>query len=280
MLVYSSVDALTGELDKKRPASIGFVPTMGALHKGHLGLVDQAKKENDIVVVSIFVNPAQFNNKNDLLRYPRDLENDLQLLNSRSCDIVFVPTEEEIYPPGYQEPDLDLGMLESVMEGKFRPGHFKGVVMVVKRLFEIVRPDKAYFGKKDFQQVAVVRRLNEAFELVPEIIACPTAREASGLAMSSRNELLTPEQRQDASILFRTLTSLKEKVKPGEDPALLSMWAIQNIEQNSSLKPEYVEIVKESSLEPVSRFNGTPVVACVAAWAGNVRLIDNLTIFP
>ncbi len=280
MLVFSSVDALKGLLEKKRPASLGFVPTMGALHEGHLKLVDTAKEQNDLVIVSIFVNPAQFNNKNDLLRYPRNLEKDLEMLKERGCDIVFAPTEEEIYPPEYKEPDLQLGVLEDVMEGQFRPGHFKGVVMVVKRLFEIISPDKAYFGQKDFQQVAVVRQLNAVYELVPEIIACPTVREDSGLAMSSRNELLSEDEKRQAAIIFKTLVALRSRAATQIDPQSLKEWAVKNIEENSTLKPEYVEIVKESTLEPLSKFNGSPAVACIAAWAGKVRLIDNLPIFP
>jgi pantoate--beta-alanine ligase len=280
MLVYSSEIALKAHLDKVSGSSIGFVPTMGALHEGHLQLVARAKQENDLVVVSIFVNPTQFNNKNDLQRYPRNLEKDLEMLRSY-CDVVFAPTEEEIYPPGYREPDVDLGMLETVMEGKFRPGHFKGVVMVVKRLFEIVRPDRAYFGLKDYQQVAVIRHMNAQLELVPEIIACPTAREGSGLAMSSRNELLSKEERKDAEILFRTLTEVREKAKKGESPEKLKEWASQHIENNSGLKPEYFEIVDERDLSAVKAFeDNKKAVACVAAWAGKVRLIDNLLIFP
>lgn len=280
MLVFSSESAIRAHLEKYSTRAIGFVPTMGALHEGHLRLVDQAKSGNDVVVVSIFVNPAQFNNKSDLANYPRNLERDMEMLKERGCDIVFAPTEEEIYPSDYREPDLDLEVLETVMEGKFRPGHFKGVVMVVKRLFEIVKPERAYFGMKDFQQVAVVRRLNAAYDLVPEIIACPTVREESGLAMSSRNQLLSNDERKEAAIIYRTLIEIREKAKAGVGPQALSSWAVENIEKNSTLKPEYVEIVDELTLEPLSSLAGRRAVACIAAWAGKVRLIDNLPIFP
>lgn len=281
MLVYTSEAEMRSFLLEKAPASIGFVPTMGALHEGHLTLIDRAVKENELVVVSIFVNPSQFNNSSDLEKYPRDLEKDVKLLANRKCDVVYAPSVQDVYPDGYTVTDLDLGELDRVMEGEFRPGHFKGVAMVVKRLFEIVKPTRAYFGLKDFQQVAVVRKLNEKFNLVPEIIGCETVREPSGLAMSSRNELLTPEQRTEAAILFKVLSDSKVRASQGIDPAEIRRSALSTISERSSLKPEYFEIVDEQTLEPLNSFNDNKnAVACVAAWAGSVRLIDNLRIFP
>lgn len=280
MLVFTSEAELKAYRDNHPDIKIGFVPTMGALHEGHLQLVDRAKKENDVVIVSVFVNPSQFNNKSDLLKYPRNIERDKELLKSRNCDIVFVPSEKEVYPEGYQVTDLDLGSLELVMEGKYRPGHFKGVVMVVKRLFEMVQPDKAYFGLKDFQQVAVIRALNEKFNLVRELVPCETIREESGLAMSSRNELLNKEQKEEAAVLFRTLKNAREMAKKGKTPAEIIEKSLKKI-RSTSLKPEYFEIVDERTLAPLDSFSDTkPAIACVAAWTGSVRLIDNLPIFP
>ena len=197
---------------KKNSLKIGFVPTMGALHEGHISLLEKAKKENDICVCSIFVNPIQFNNNEDLKKYPRNIESDILYLKSVGCDVLFLPSEEEMYP----EPDktiYDFNGLDKYMEGTFRPGHFNGVAVVVKKLFDIVEPNKAYFGEKDFQQLSIIKYLTKALELPVTIVPCTTMRENDGLAMSSRNKLLTPEERNIAPIIYQTLNSAKKNYK-------------------------------------------------------------------
>ena len=209
---------------------IGFVPTMGALHQGHISLVNQAVSENKTTVVSIFVNPTQFNDPKDLELYPRTLENDLKLLEPTGCAIVFAPNEKEVYP----EPDLrkfNFGKLETVMEGKHRPGHFNGVAQVVSRLLVVVKPDKAYFGLKDLQQLAIVKSMVKQLQLPVEIVPCAIIREKSGLAMSSRNELLTDEQRKNASVISETLFKAKE-LKEQKSVQELAEWVLERINQN------------------------------------------------
>lgn len=263
-------------LDQARQSgTIGFVPTMGALHRGHLSLVERAVAESGAGVVSIFVNPTQFNDPNDLLRYPRNLDADLKLLQSTGCRYVFAPSVEEIYP----EPDtrvFQFGSLETVMEGKHRPGHFNGVAQVVSRLFDIVKPDRAYFGLKDFQQLAIIRAMVQQLQLPVEIVPCEIVRETSGLAMSSRNQLLSPEERENAAVISQTLLKahrLAGKLSVGE----LAGHITQTINQNPFLTVEYVEIVNDITLQPVSGWEepGTKI-ACVAVWCGKVRLIDNI----
>lgn len=260
---------------KKEGVKIGFVPTMGALHEGHLSLVEKAGRETDFVVVSIFVNPTQFNDKGDLERYPRDLEKDLALLSPTPCQLIFAPEPDEIYP----EPDtrqFNFGSLEEVMEGKFRPGHFNGVAQVVSRLFDIVKPDKAFFGEKDFQQLAIivemVRRLNIAVEIVP----CPIIREKDGLAMSSRNMLLTAEQRKNAVHISATLFEAVNKT--GElSVQELCKWVANRINENEYLNTEYFEIVDSMTLQPVKNWSDPgEKVGCIAVHCGKIRLIDNI----
>ncbi|MBU3659344.1 MAG: pantoate--beta-alanine ligase [Flavobacteriales bacterium] len=258
---------------KSKGKTIGFVPTMGALHKGHKALVDKASSENDLVVVSIFVNPTQFNNKEDLALYPRTLDADLALLQTIENGIVFVPNVQDIYPEKTSFKPFDLGILDKVMEGKHRPGHFDGVVHVVHNLFEIVEPTKAYFGQKDFQQLAVIRKMNAHYEFPIEIIACETLREASGLAMSSRNMRLSEQEKKDALIIWDTLQFVK-KNKAIYSPQDLVRKALSYFE-TGKLVLEYLEIVDVESLQNSEDWNSQSV-CCIAAYCGKVRLIDNL----
>ncbi len=257
--------------------SIGFVPTMGALHEGHLSLVQQCIADNDICVVSIFVNPTQFNDKEDLEKYPRDVEKDSQLLGTLSNDItVFNPSEKEIYP----EPDtrqFDFGMIDKVMEGKFRPGHFNGVAQVVSRLFDIVKPDRAYFGQKDFQQLAVIRDMVRQLKLDIQIVPMPIVREASGLARSSRNERLTAEQRKVAANISKVLFESKDKMYMNLSVQETIDLVTDKINSFPALKVEYFEIVDGNTLQPVQKWNESDyVVGCIAVFCGEVRLIDNI----
>lgn len=273
---------VTSELEKelanqrRENKSVGFVPTMGALHSGHLSLVKQCLKDNDICVVSIFVNPTQFNNSDDLEKYPRTLEKDTELLKSISDDIiVFAPSVKEIYP----EPDtrqFDFGRLDKVMEGKFRHGHFNGVAQVVSRLFDIVKPGKAYFGEKDFQQLAIVKALVKQLNLDIQIIPMPIVREDSGLALSSRNQRLTDQQKNTAvnisKILFK---SRDEKHKYSVDETLNNV--IMAINSFEELEVEYFEIVDGNTLQPIRDWNKSEyIVGCITVFCGDVRLIDNI----
>jgi pantoate--beta-alanine ligase len=249
---------------------------MGALHAGHISLVQTSKRQNDITVVSIFVNPTQFNNKEDLVRYPRTLDADLPLLEKEGCDFVFLPGEKEMYP----EPDLrvfSFGNLDKVMEGKFRPGHFNGVAQIVTKLFDIVTPDRAYFGQKDFQQLAIIRKLTTDCRYPVEIVACPIVRESDGLAMSSRNMLLSPEERQHAALIFRTLLKA-QKTGTSVSPGRLKKAVTDTINKDPFLNVEYFEIVDDKNLQPVKSWDNPGMkVGCIAVHAGKVRLIDNIT---
>ncbi len=256
---------------------IGFIPTMGALHQGHLSLVNKAKTENDKVVVSIFVNPTQFNNPEDLKKYPRMPEKDFEMLQGQDTDLIFYPPEMEIYPDGSTgKSDFNFGNLENVMEGKFRPGHFKGVGQVVSRLFEIVDADKAYFGEKDFQQLAVIRELVRQKRFPVEIISCPTMREPDGLAMSSRNLLLTTEMRAEATKINLALVYIRDHRNSATIDTLKAE-AIGMIESTGKLKVEYLEVANEQTLEPVTATDVAKKYRCLTAvYAGNIRLIDNV----
>uniref|UniRef100_UPI003217A5BE pantoate--beta-alanine ligase n=1 Tax=uncultured Draconibacterium sp. TaxID=1573823 RepID=UPI003217A5BE len=275
MILVKTIKDLRHELDKLDPAeTVGFVPTMGALHKGHLSLVAKAVAENPHVVVSIFVNPTQFNDPKDLELYPRTLEKDLELLKPTGCSIVFAPNAKEVYP----EPDLrkfNFGKLEEVMEGAHRPGHFNGVAQVVSRLFEMVEPNKAYFGLKDFQQLAIVKNMVKQLQLPVEIVPCAIIREDSGLAMSSRNELLTDEQRKNASVISGTLYKAKELMGQ-KSVEQLTKWVVEEINKNPFLDVEYFEIVDDMQLQPVKSWDEKcSKVGCVAVFCGKIRLIDN-----
>jgi len=278
MRIYSTISDLQEALSKDRNAgkTIGFTPTMGALHQGHLELVKRSVSENDVSVVSIFVNPTQFNDTNDLLKYPRTLEADCDLLRSTACTCVFAPDVKEIYP----EPDtrqFDFGNLVTGMEGRFRPGHFNGVAQVVSRLFDIVKPDRAYFGEKDFQQLAVVRELVRQLDLKIRIIACPIVREKDGLAMSSRNRRLNENQRKQAAVISKTLFESREMWNHYPTPDL-KQWVIEQINTSSGMEVEYFEIVDGFTLQSIENREDTSYpVGCIAVFTGDVRLIDNVT---
>lgn len=262
---------------RSRSKTIGFVPTMGALHQGHLSLIALAKKESDITLASIFVNPTQFNDPSDLKNYPRNEAKDLEMLLAAGCDAVFMPAETEMYP----EKDtriFDFDGLDQRMEGAHRPGHFNGVAQIVSKLFEAVQPHKAFFGQKDFQQLAIIRKMTQSLKLPIEIVACPIVREADGLAMSSRNQLLTPEHRQAAPLIYKTLQKARTLAKE-KSVSQLKAWVEETINQAGILRLEYIEFVDEQTLLPVNSFlAGKNNVGCLAVWAGKVRLIDNVTI--
>lgn len=263
-------------LDGKK---IGFVPTMGALHAGHLSLIAKAATENDVVVCSIFVNPTQFNNASDLEKYPRMPDADIHLLKLAGCDYAFLPSEDEIYPNGKQLLDIDFGALEKVMEGEFRPGHFKGMATVVNRLFEIVNPHHAYFGKKDFQQLAIVKNMVKQLRLPVNVIGCDTLREEDGLAMSSRNMLLTPSQRKAAPLIYKGMISAQEFI-PFHTVEAVKELVIRYIQQSPLIKVEYFEIVNPETLQPIHNWNEcNEVQGCIAVLTEGPRLIDNVTYF-
>lgn len=278
MKIVNTISELRIILDlQKEKGSIGFVPTMGALHEGHLSLVDQSVKENPFTVSSIFVNPSQFNDKSDLERYPRDLERDCNLLVSRKCDLVFAPTVEEMYPEA-DERHFNFGTLETVMEGKFRPGHFNGVAQIVSKLFNAVLPDKAYFGLKDFQQLAIIQEMVRQQDYKIEIVPCAIIREDDGLAMSSRNMLLEKSKRIAAPFIYETLKNAAIEAKT-KSPDQLRNLVEKAFLENDELELEYFEIVNNNTLQPISNFNvEVPATACIAVHAGKIRLIDNIQI--
>lgn len=273
--VFKEVEKLQQEISKLRSSGlkIGLVPTMGALHQGHISLVKKAKEKCDVVVVSIFVNPTQFNNNEDLEKYPRTEKEDVALLNANGVNLVFVPNVEEIYPADYQRKPIDLGSMAEVMEGKFRPGHFDGMVEVVARLFNIVQPDCAFFGQKDFQQLAIIRFMVEYFQFDIEIIGCPIVREESGLAMSSRNMRLSKEEQAEASKIFAILSWIKDNLEGFTLPQMAL--AAEKMFDLTDMKLEYLSFVNTTSLQELSNWD-EQVTCCVAAYCGDVRLIDNI----
>lgn len=278
MKIIRRKNELQAEIEQLKSAekSIGFVPTMGALHAGHIALINRCVAENDICVTSIFVNPTQFNNPTDLEKYPRNLEKDAELLRQAGCSIIFAPEAGEMYTQEEMETnfDFDFGGLDKVMEGKFRPGHFNGVVQVVSKLFDLVQPDKAYFGEKDFQQLAIIHRMVDLLKYPVEIIDCPIVREASGLAMSSRNERLSEEECKKAAkiseVLFESRNFASEK-----SPKELTQWVVDAINKENGLEVEYYDIVDAASLQSVEKWNDN-CVGCIAVFCGDVRLIDNI----
>lgn len=279
MLIYNSRRELSQWVAsaQKNNKKIGFVPTMGALHSGHLSLIDKSNEENDYTVCSIFVNPTQFDNKNDLKKYPRDNERDITLLLNHDCDMLFLPKVEEMYPNGEKSLSFNFEGLESQMEGAFRDGHFDGVATIVKRFFEIVQPDKAYFGEKDFQQLRIIEELVNQMKIKTEIVPMPIFRESDGLAMSSRNTRLTDDFRKEAPIIFKVLNWVKE------NHLIFSLEEInKKVEEmfnKTNLKLEYFILADEKTLLPVTNLEETVKVrAFVAAYAGEIRLIDNLRI--
>ena len=257
--------------------TIGLVPTMGALHQGHAALVRRAVAENDVCVVSVFVNPTQFNDKNDLKNYPRTPEADCAVLEAAGADIVFMPSVEDIYP----EPDtreFDFGLVDKVMEGATRPGHFNGVAQVVSRLFDLVKPARAYFGEKDFQQIAVIKAMVKQLAIDIEIVECAIVRGEDGLALSSRNELLTKEHRAAAPHIYATIKQCAEKMAT-MSPAELTQWVVATIDSNPLLKTIYFEAVDATTMQKVERWEDSErIQGCCAVQAGEIRLIDNIRI--
>jgi pantoate--beta-alanine ligase len=281
MKLIKTIKDLNQELEcyKNQAKTVGFVPTMGALHQGHLSLVQIAGLQNDIVVVSIFVNPTQFNNPDDLRNYPRDLSTDLNLLEPTACNIVFAPDEKEIYPDeNSKKGNFDFGFLSQVMEGKYRQGHFDGVGIIVKRLFELVKPTRAYFGQKDIQQYLIINKLNNNYlkELNIELVKCPIVREKDGLAMSSRNVLLNSSQRKSACLISQSLFEA-QKIYKDFSTESLKKFIIDKINTDANLKVEYFELVSEPDLGLIESWDiKEKILACVAVQVGNVRLIDNI----
>lgn len=281
MLVFDKKDALSHHLDTLRQpkTTLGFVPTMGALHQGHLSLLAQSVVENDITVISIFVNPTQFNNPEDLEKYPRTLESDIQKVGTISPDIlVYAPSVSDIYEGKTESKSYSFEGLEHQMEGKFRPGHFDGVGTVVKKLFEIVTPTKAYFGEKDFQQLQIVKKLVAKEQLPIDIVGCPVFREANGLAMSSRNERLSPTERQEAAIIYATLQ--KTAVLFAKQSIAKTRQMVVDIFANNPLfHLEYFEIAEETTLKPaLKKQKNRKYRAFIAVFANNVRLIDTISL--
>lgn len=272
MKVISKVDELQRELATIKTEKIGFVPTMGALHDGHVSLVKKARTECGTVVVSIFVNPTQFNDKGDLERYPRTPEADHALLERSGVDIIFAPTVAEVYPAEMASPTYDFGQLDKVMEGACRPGHFAGVAQVVGRLFDIVKPGRAYFGEKDFQQLAIIRDMVRLDKSAVVIVGCPIIRGADGLALSSRNALLSAEQHIAATTIYKVLNQAAEKEG---NPRQIERWATQQININPMLEVEYLQIVDPFSLQKVDNLEKCAQI-CTAVYCGKVRLIDNI----
>lgn len=287
----SEINKLLNSLRNKQK-TIGFVPTMGALHKGHISLINKAKNDCNVVVASIFVNPTQFNDLSDLNNYPRTFEADCQMLELAGCDILFAPEVAEMYTAEELErkklhmedkgwtkgKTVDFGLLEKVMEGAHRPGHFNGVAQVVSKLFRIVEPDKAYFGQKDFQQLAIIQSMVKQLAMPIEIIACPIMREPNGLAMSSRNERLSPEHRKIATLISKTLFKVKE-LQTSKTVDELKALAIQQIKSDPRFELEYFEIADTETLQPINSLNPTQhPAAFIAVKLGSVRLIDNIVL--
>ena len=277
MKIFERVEDLQNALSGEQRDGIGFVPTMGALHAGHRSLVERARRECRTVVVSVFVNPTQFNYKNDLRNYPRTPEADSALLEAAGADYVLMPTVGEIYP---QEDTrvFDFGEIDKVMEGATRPGHFNGVGQVVSRLFDIVRPARAYFGEKDFQQIAVIKSLVAQLGMEVEIVECPIVREADGLALSSRNTLLTPEHRAAAPHIYEVLSQCPAKART-MTPAELTAWVTAEVDRNPLLKTIYFAAVDARTMQSVAEWpESERIQGCIAVQAGAIRLIDNIRI--
>lgn len=261
---------------KQKNRIIGFVPTMGALHIGHLSLIDNSLNNTDITISSIFVNPTQFNNSDDLKNYPRVINDDIRMLEKAGCHAVFIPSDEEMYP----EEDtriFDFDGIDKIMEGEHRPGHFNGVAQIVSKLFDAVEPHKAFFGQKDFQQVAIIKKMTEKLNYKIEIIACPIMREDDGLAMSSRNQLLTKQHRDAAPAIYKVLKESVKRFNLDADVIKIKDWIVSEVEKLPLLKLEYFEVVDELTLEPAKQIiKGGCFIGCIAVWSGSVRLIDNI----
>ena len=284
MQTITTIAALNAAIEEAKNANktIGLVPTMGALHEGHLSLIHKAREQNDLVVVSVFVNPIQFNNKEDLAKYPRTVEADCEKLSSAGADIAFVPSVEEMYPEPVNTV-YHFGPIEEVMEGPRRPGHFSGVAVVVRRLFDLTKPNRAYFGGKDYQQIAIIRNLLEQIKYPIEIVPCPIVRAEDGLALSSRNMRLSAEARAVAPHIYATLQqavemSEVEDVETVHDfviDTLSSFHEVNGLDESLKFEPEYFEIVNDTTLQPISDWKDAKgIVGCIAVWLTGVRLID------
>jgi len=276
MIVFETIEEMRAWAGLARQAgkSTGFVPTMGALHEGHLSLVKLAREQNELVSASIFVNPIQFNNPEDLKKYPRALERDLEMLSSVGCDVVFTPSVEEMYPEKVEK-QYEFGDLANVMEGAFRPGHFNGVAVVVHRLFDIALPSRAYFGEKDFQQLQIIKALVKSEGIEVEIIPCPISREADGLARSSRNERLTPQMRSAAPYIYRVLKEAKSLANAHTAEQIIN-FVTKKFEDHPLLKLEYFSIGNADTLQAVSGTIKPDSYGFIAVFAGDIRLIDNI----
>ena len=278
MIVYRTKDELISHLKSLRghQKSIGLVPTMGALHEGHISLVTRSTRENDCTVVSIFVNPTQFNDSSDLEKYPRTPEKDLEMLQENGVNVIFMPSVEEMYPPKEDTRIFNLNGLDLVLEGATRKGHFNGVAQIVSKLFLITLPHRAYFGQKDFQQLVIIHRLVEIMGLDLEIVPCPIIREKDGLAMSSRNVRLGRKERKEAPFIYQSLLKAHER-KAELSPRDLKLWVRTHFNQNPLMELDYFEIVEYKTLKPINSWEeGVNKVACIAVLLGRVRLIDNM----
>ncbi len=259
--------------------SIGLVPTMGALHPGHLSLIKAAKSQNDVTVGSIFVNPIQFNNENDLLKYPRTLEEDTKLLESEGCDVLFSPERREMYPEK-STLTMDFGNLDKIMEGQFRPGHFSGVALIVSKLFNIVLPDRAYFGQKDWQQFAIIRKLTEELDFDIALHSVPTIREPDGLARSSRNMRLSADDRKKANVFYQALVTAKTALANGERLATVKSETTRYVSEVPGVRLEYFEMADSKDLNLIENVEqSTKPILCIAGYVGEVRLIDNMFVY-
>ena len=280
MKLIKSNNSLKNELAdlREKQKKIGFVPTMGALHTGHLSLIEKSKKENDITVVSIYVNPTQFNEKSDFDKYPRTLEDDLIKLNELKPDIIFAPENDNMYPEGFEKISIELGNVANVLEGKHRPGHFDGVVTIVKKLFDIVEPHVAYFGQKDFQQYLVIKHMVNYFNLPIKIVKCPIVREKDGLAMSSRNVRLNDSERKIAPVLYQQLLTAKnllDKIPVDE----IKEKAESELKKHGQISFEYFEILNANNLNSINDISDAKeILICVALKIGQIRLIDNILV--
>lgn len=269
-------------LKQKNQQTVGLVPTMGALHNGHLALLRAAREENEVVICSIYVNPTQFNDKSDLEKYPRNLEKDLELLDEVGCNAVFYPSDRIMYSLGRDQTlRLDFGYLDQILEGQYRPGHFSGVGLVVTKLLNIIQPQRAYFGQKDLQQLAIIRRLVQEFLMPVEIISVPIVREASGLALSSRNQRLSQEEKQLATQLYKSLLLARQLYEKGQSTQRATQQAMQQLSHYPTIRVDYFEAVKLSDFRPIQEeiSQEESIAFCVAAYVGEVRLIDNI-IYP
>lgn len=282
METITQPDHLTDQIQqhKAQDRSIGFVPTMGALHEGHMALIEKARKENDVLVVSIFVNPTQFDDPDDYRNYPTTKEEDQQKLEAAGCDLLFMPSEASMYPEGKKVlANFDPGPIAKVLEGEFRPGHFQGVATIVKKLFDVVQPQRAYFGLKDYQQLLIIQKLVTDFEMGIDIIPVPIVRESDGLAKSSRNVLLTREERQIAPVIYETLQKAATALRSKTPVTQIKEQAFEAFRHYTELEPEYFEIRDAATLEVVSNpDHHDQVLICTAVHLDKVRLIDNLVI--